>query len=41
MVSARVLSDGADTQVVEILEHADVEAGDVVDVTTKTKLSDE
>ncbi|MGQ3414502.1 MBL fold metallo-hydrolase [Natrinema sp. LN54] len=40
-VSARVLSDGADTQVLELLETADVEAGDVVDVTIKTEPSDD
>ncbi|QCC61703.1 MBL fold metallo-hydrolase [Natrinema thermotolerans] len=40
-VSARVLSDGADTQVLELLEQANVEAGDVVDVTIKTEPSDD
>ncbi|WP_226483343.1 MBL fold metallo-hydrolase [Natrinema amylolyticum] len=40
-VSARVLSDGADKQVLQLLETADVEAGDVVDVTIKTEPSDD
>lgn len=40
-VSARVLSDGEDEQLLRLLEPADVEAGDVVDVTIETEPSDE